>query len=131
MDIAYEGHLLSRLNFTKMVRQFDIVGDYDLKPVRSVYDYPLDALLHVPNVNDVEEEELTSVGRDFQQMVMPRLMASVTSGFDFSSIFFTDGLKGGAGTRFGVNHSGVLESSFRRREPSGVFTSEMTTILWL
>jgi hypothetical protein len=66
----------------------------------------LEALLHVPNVNDVVEEELTSVGRDFYKMVMPRLMASVTSGFDFSSLFFTDGLKGGTGT--GVYHSGDL-----------------------
>jgi hypothetical protein len=35
-----------------MGRKFDMVGDYDLEPVRSVYDYPLEALLHVPNVND-------------------------------------------------------------------------------
>jgi hypothetical protein len=37
--------LLSRLNSTNMVR------DYDLEPVRSIYGYPLEALLHVPNVN--------------------------------------------------------------------------------
>jgi hypothetical protein len=51
--------MLSRLNSIKMVR------DYDLEPVRSVYDYPFEALLHVLNVNDVVERELTSVGRDF------------------------------------------------------------------
>jgi hypothetical protein len=51
--------MVSRLNSIKMVR------DYDLKPVRSVYDYPLEALLHVLNVNDVVGLELTSVGRDF------------------------------------------------------------------
>jgi hypothetical protein len=35
------GHPLRRilpLNPTKMVREFDMVGDYDLEPVRSVYD---------------------------------------------------------------------------------------------
>jgi hypothetical protein len=84
------------------VREFDIIGDYDLEPIRSVYNYPLEVLLHVLNVNEVVERELTFVGRDFYQMVVPRLVASETSGFDYSSIFFTDGLKGGAGAGFGV-----------------------------
>jgi hypothetical protein len=56
--------VLSRLNSTNIVREFDMVGDYDLEPVRSVYDYLFEALLHVPNVNDVMEQELTSVARD-------------------------------------------------------------------
>jgi hypothetical protein len=60
-----------------------MVEDYDLKPVRSVYDYPLEALLHVPNVTDV----------------------MATSGFDSSLMFFTDCSKGGAGNGFGVYHS--------------------------
>jgi hypothetical protein len=88
--------VLSGLNSTKMVREFDMVGDYDLEPVRSVYDYSLEALLHVPNINDVVERELTSVGREIYQMVVPRLVAS---------IFFTDSSSGGAGTGFGVYHS--------------------------
>jgi hypothetical protein len=54
--------VLSKLNSTKIVREFDMVGYYDLEPVRSVYDYPLEALLHVPNANDVVERKLTSVG---------------------------------------------------------------------
>jgi hypothetical protein len=120
--------VLSKLNSTKMVREFDMVGDYDLEPVRSVNDYPLEAFLHVPNVNDVVVRELTSVGRDFYQMAVPRLVASETSEFDSSSIFFTDGSKGGAGTGFDVYHSGGPESGFRLREPSGVFTSEMSAI---
>jgi hypothetical protein len=61
-------------------------------------------------------------------MVVPRLVASETSGFDASSIFFTDGSRDVAGTGFGVYHSGGSESSFCLREPSGVFTSEMSTI---
>jgi hypothetical protein len=85
-----------------MVREFDMVGDYDLEPVRSVKENPLETLLHVLNVNDVMERELTSVGRDFYHIVMPRLVASETSRFDSSSIFFTDGSKGGAGAGFGV-----------------------------
>jgi hypothetical protein len=57
-----------------------MVEDYDLEPICSVYDYPFEALLHVPNVNDVVERELNSVGRDFYQMVVPRLVgASETS----------------------------------------------------
>jgi hypothetical protein len=39
-----------------------------------------------------------------------------------------DGLRVGASTSFGVNHSGVLESSFCLREPRRVFTSEMSAI---
>jgi ribonuclease HI len=61
-------------------------------------------------------------------MVVPRLMASETSGFDASSIFFTDGSKSRAGTGFGVYYSGGFEYCFRLREPSGVFTSEMSAI---
>jgi hypothetical protein len=72
----------------------------------------------VPDVNDVLDQELTSVGKDFYQVV-PRLVAL---------IFFTDGLKGGAGTGFGVYHSGGLESSFRPWKPNGVFTWEMSPI---
>jgi hypothetical protein len=34
--------VLSRLNSTYMVWEFDMVGDYDLEPVRSVEDYPLE-----------------------------------------------------------------------------------------
>jgi hypothetical protein len=101
-----------------MVRQFDMVGDYDLEPVHSVYDrryytFPFEAVLHVPNVNDVVERDLTSAGRDFYQMVVPRLVASETLGLDTSSIFFTDGPNGGLGTGFGVYHSGGPESGFR------------------
>jgi hypothetical protein len=59
---------------TKMVQEFDMVEDYDLKPVRSVYEYPLEALQHVPNVNEVVEQELVSVARDLYQMVVPRLV---------------------------------------------------------
>jgi hypothetical protein len=61
-------------------------------------------------------------------MVVPRLVASETSGFDSSSIFFTVGSKGGVGASFGVYHSGDPESSFCLREPSGVFTSEISAI---
>jgi hypothetical protein len=64
--------VLLRLNSTKKVREFEIVGDYDSEPICTVYNYPLKALLHVPNINDVVEQELTSVGRDSYQMVVPQ-----------------------------------------------------------
>jgi hypothetical protein len=57
--------VLSRPNSTKMVWDFDMSEDYNLEAVYSFYDYPFEALLHIPNVNDVVEWELTSVGRDF------------------------------------------------------------------
>jgi hypothetical protein len=63
-------------------------------------------------------------------MVVPRLVASETSGFDALSIFFTDGSKNKAGTGFSVYHSGGPESSFSLREPSGEFTSEMSAIFF-
>jgi hypothetical protein len=50
-----------------MVQEFGKVDDYDWEPVRSVYDYPLEALFLVPNVNDVVEKEQTSVEKDFYQ----------------------------------------------------------------
>jgi hypothetical protein len=45
------------------------------------------AMLSRLNVNDSVERELTSVGRNFHQMAVPRLVASETSEFDASSIF--------------------------------------------
>jgi hypothetical protein len=42
-----------------------------------------------------QEQELTSVEKDFYQMILLRLVASVMSGFDSSSIFFTDDSKDG------------------------------------
>jgi hypothetical protein len=50
-------------------------------------------------------------------MVVSRLVASETSRFDVSSIFFTDSSKGGVLIGFGVYHSGDPESSFRLKEP--------------
>jgi hypothetical protein len=52
----------------------------------------------------------------------------VSSRFESSAVFFTDGSRGEAGTGFGVcqlNGGGI---SFRQREPSGVFTSELSAI---
>jgi hypothetical protein len=105
-----------------MVREFNMVGDSDLEPARSVY--PLEPLLHVPIVNDLVERELTYVVRVFYKMVA--LVRGI--GFDASLIFFTDCSKGGVGTGYGVYHSGGPESSFRLREPSGMFTSETSAI---
>jgi hypothetical protein len=85
-----------------MVQECVMVENYDLGPVRSVYDHPFEALLQMPNVNDVVEQELISVEKDFYKMVVPRLVASATLRFDSSSIFFTDGSKNGAGTGFCV-----------------------------
>jgi hypothetical protein len=58
-------------------------------------------------------------------MMVPRMVASVTSGFHSSSIFFTDSTKGGAGSGFGVYHSDGLKSNIRLRKPGGVFSSKM------
>jgi hypothetical protein len=43
--------VLSGLSSTKMVREFDMIENYDLGPVLSVYDNPLEALLHVPKMS--------------------------------------------------------------------------------
>jgi hypothetical protein len=93
---------LSRLNSPKIVRELSVVEGYNLEPVRSVYEYPLGALFHVPEVNDEVERELSSINKDCYQAVVPCLVASVLSRFESSAVFFTDGSKGEAGTRFGV-----------------------------
>jgi hypothetical protein len=56
-----------------------------LEPVRSVYEYPLGALLHMPEINDEVERA-------------PGLLCQLSGG----------------------------EISFRLREPSGVYTSELS-----
>jgi hypothetical protein len=40
-----------------------VLEGYNLKPVRSVYEYPLEAFLHVPEVNDEVERELPLLAR--------------------------------------------------------------------
>jgi hypothetical protein len=78
--------VLSGLNSTNMVREFDMVGDHDLEPIRSVYDYPLEALLNVPNINDVMEQELTFVGWDSTKWWWHRRRRDLTLNRYFSLI---------------------------------------------
>jgi hypothetical protein len=48
-----------------------------LEPVRSVYKYSLGALLHMSEINDEVERELSSISKDCYQTVVPRLVASL------------------------------------------------------
>jgi ribonuclease HI len=59
---------------------------------------------------------------------VPHLVASVSSRFESSAVFFTDGSKGEARTGFGVYQLNGDEISFGLREPSGAFTSELSAI---
>jgi hypothetical protein len=90
-----------KVEFSEIVKEFNLIGDYILKPVRPVYEYPLRAL-HVPEVNDEVERKLPSISKDCYQTVVPRLVESLSSRFESPAIFFTDGSKGEAGTGFGV-----------------------------
>jgi hypothetical protein len=49
------------LNSPKIVGEFNVVEGYNLEPVRSVYEYPLEALLIMPEINDEVERELSSI----------------------------------------------------------------------
>jgi hypothetical protein len=100
--LLQEQAAFSRLNSPMIVREFNMVDDYNLKPVRSVYEYPLGTLLHMPEVNDEVGRKLSSINKDCYQTVVPRLVASVSSKFESSAVFFMDGSKDEAGTRFGV-----------------------------
>jgi hypothetical protein len=77
--------------------------------------------LHVPEVNDEVERELSSISKDCYQTLVPCLVTSVLSSFESLVVFFTDGSKGEAGTGFGVYQLNRSEISFRLREPSGAF----------
>jgi hypothetical protein len=79
-------------------------------------------------MKNIHSTQLTSVEKDFYQMVMPRLVASATSGFDSSSIFFTDGSKGGRVLVLVLSILVVPSPSFVFRETSRMFTSEMSAI---
>jgi hypothetical protein len=79
-----------------------VVEGYNLEPVHSVHEYPLRVLLHVPEVNDKVEREVSSISKDCYQTVVPRLVASVLSRFESSAIFFKDEFKGETGTGFEV-----------------------------
>jgi hypothetical protein len=80
-------------------------------------------------LNDEVERELASISKDCYQTVVPRLVASVSSKFESSAVFFTDRSKGEAGTGFGVYQLNGDEINFGLREPSGVSTSELSEIL--
>jgi hypothetical protein len=82
----------------------------------------------VPEINDEVERELSSTSMDCYQAVVPRLVASVSSRFESLAVFGTDGSKGEAGTRFAVYQLNGREINYRLREPSGVFTSELSAI---
>jgi hypothetical protein len=97
-----------------------VVEGYNLEPVHSV---PLWGLY-----TTCLERELSSISKDLYQTVVPRLVASVSSMFESSAVFFTDGSKDEAGTRFGVYQLNGGEISFRLQEPCGIFTSELSTI---
>jgi hypothetical protein len=49
---------------------------------------PLGAFLHVSEINDEVERELSSIKKDCYQAVVPRLVASVSSRFESSAVFF-------------------------------------------
>jgi hypothetical protein len=68
------------------------------------------------------ERELSSISKDCYQSVVPRPATSVSSRFESSAVFFRDGFKGETDNWFG------FEISYRLREPSGVFTSELSAI---
>jgi hypothetical protein len=85
-------------------------------------------LLHVPEINNEVEREMSSISKDCYQTVVPSLFASVLLRFESSAVFFTDGFKGETGTGFGVYKLNGGEISFRLREPSGIFTSELLAI---
>jgi hypothetical protein len=81
---------LSSLNSPKIVREFNMVKGYNLEPDRSVFEYPLRALLHVFEINDEVERELSSISKDCYQAIVPRLVPSVSSRFESSAVFFTN-----------------------------------------
>jgi hypothetical protein len=94
----------------------------NINPRRSIYNYHLDALLHTPVVDAEVREALKDIQRDCDQIVAPRLVSSITSRFPPDSVLYT--------TSFGVDHSEKFELGLRLVEPSGVFTSELTAILY-
>jgi hypothetical protein len=100
--------VLSGLNSTKMIREFGMVDDYVWNQSAQFTITRLEAL-----------EELTSVEKNFYQMVVRPLVASTTS----PSIYFTDGSKGGAGTGFGVYTILVVPS------PAFVFGNQVECLL--
>jgi ribonuclease HI len=64
------------------------------------------------------------------QIVAPRLFSSITSRFPPDLVLYTDGSRCEGTTGFGVYHSENFEMGLRFVERSGVFTSELTAILY-
>jgi ribonuclease HI len=73
---------------------------------------------------------LKDIQRESYQIVAPRLVSSITFRFPPDSALYTDGSSCEGTTGFGVYHSENFEISLRLVEPSGVFTSELTAILY-
>jgi hypothetical protein len=107
--------VLSRLNPTKIVREFNMVWGYNLEPVRSVYEHPLDAWGVTARA---QCQRSGGAGTDFcWKRLVPNNGALVGGIRDVEFwcfiVFFTDLWKGGAGIGLGVYDYGGPLSSFR------------------
>jgi hypothetical protein len=123
---------VSVLNSPKIVREFNVVEGYNLEPVCSVNEYPLGVLLHMPEINDGVERELSSISKYCYQTVVPRLVASVSSRFESSAVFFTDRSKGSsAGTKWCL-HIGFVGNLYglgpNRRSPPCMSSDSMSSL---
>jgi ribonuclease HI len=121
---------LQSLQSPKIIREYSIVNSFDLQPKATVFNsHSLDALLFVPDVLDEVKIQLAPHNKEEYHIVAPSIVSQATVSFDKSSILFTDGSKNNGETGFGVYHFENYELGLRLREPSGVFTSELTAVL--
>jgi ribonuclease HI len=104
------------------------VNSFDIQPNASVYNFPLDALLYVPNEFKEVKDKLTTHAKEEYRIVASSIVSSATSQFERSSVIYTDGSRSDGVTGFGVYHHENFELGLRLHEPSGVFTSELTAI---
>jgi ribonuclease HI len=120
---------LSNLNSQKITKIYDTVKNLEIQNAESYTQFDLKSLLNIPRIEKHNFEILKSTPAEFHSTIAPRQFLSAISRFENFTKIYTDGSKSQDGTSFGVYVQGRMESGYRLREPSGVFTSELAAIL--
>jgi ribonuclease HI len=119
---------LGALNIGRCIGGYSDVLSLNIVPSKSKTRHELPALLGTPLVDGHMEKKLTNVQEAMYSMVAPCELLTVTSGYDPSCIFYTDGvlIEGCAG--FAVHQMGVGGFGHKIQSPAGVFTAELSAL---
>jgi hypothetical protein len=120
--------VLGALNMGRCIGGYSDVLSLEIVPSESFTGHELPALLGTPLVDEHTEKKLASIQGAMYFLVAPRELLTVTSGYDASCIFYTDGslIEGCASSTV---HQMVVDGfGHNIPSPAGVFTAELSVL---